>query len=74
MEFKCECDPHGRKEPSGINRIIMEFKSVKFIRFSSWKLGINRIIIMELKDGFQCNRLEILRHLGPNESTGTLRI
>ena len=57
-----------------INRIIMEFKSVKFIRFSSWKLGINRIIIMELKDGFQCNRLEILRHLGPNESTGTLRI
>ena len=29
---------------------------------------------MELKDGFQCNRLEILRHLGPNESTGTLRI
>ena len=26
MEFKCECDPHGRKEPSGINRIIMEFK------------------------------------------------
>ena len=30
MEFKCECDPHGRKEPSGINRIIMEFKS--FIR------------------------------------------
>lgn len=25
---------------------------------------------MELKDGFQCSRLEILRHLGPNESTG----
>ena len=48
MESKCGCDPHGRKEPSGINRIIMEFKCECDPHGRKEPSGINRII-MEFK-------------------------